>query len=95
MPARRLQLAPMPPPVGVPYSVHDRIAQFDRPMKITDLAPILGVSDDVLYRMVNQGDVPSMVIPGAGRKLVRFDPAAVAFWYRTHNTIQREMRKAS
>jgi excisionase family DNA binding protein len=62
-------------------------------MSVAQLAPILGVSDDVLYRMVREGKIPQLIIPG--RKVTRFDPASIVFWLRRHNPLLNQVQKAS
>jgi excisionase family DNA binding protein len=80
------------PPPGTPYSIHDAIAAHQGPMSVPQLAPILGVSDDVLYTMVRTGRIPQLIIPG--RTLIRFDPASVCHWLRRHNPILNQVKKA-
>lgn len=75
------------------YSIVDQIKRFREPMSVSDLAPILGVSDDVLYRMVRGGQIPQLIIPG--RKVTRFDPASIVFWLCKHNPLLNQVRRAS
>lgn len=75
------------------FSIVDQIRRFRQPMSVAQLAPILGVSDDVLYRMVREGNIPQLIIPG--RKVTRFDPASIVFWLRRHNPLLNQVQKAS
>ena len=75
------------------FSITAQIKRFRRPMSVSELAPILGVSDDVLYRMVRQGDIPQLIVPG--RRVTRFDPASIVFWLTKHNPILNQVQKAS
>jgi predicted DNA-binding transcriptional regulator AlpA len=75
------------------YSVVDQIRRHRGPMSVPDLAPILGVSDNVLYRMVRDGKIPQLIIPG--RKVTRFDPASIVFWLCKHNPLLNQVQKAS
>lgn len=89
-PVTRPEFAPTDAPV---YSVIDQIKQYRRPMSAAELAPILGVSDDVLYRMVRSGKVPQLIIPG--RKVTRFDPASIVFWLCKNNPLLNQVQRAS
>lgn len=75
------------------FSIVAQIKRFRQPMSVSDLAPILGVSDDVLYRMVRDGDIPQLIVPG--RRVTRFDPATIVFWLTKHNPILNQVQKAS
>lgn len=75
------------------FSVVDQIKRFRTPMSVSELAPILGVSDDVLYRMVREGRIPQLIVPG--RRVTRFDPASIVFWLCRHNPLLNQVRKAS
>lgn len=86
----RPEFAPTDAPV---YSVVDQIKRHRGPMSVTELAPILGVSDDVLYRMVRDGKIPQLIIPG--RKVTRFDPASIVWWLCKHNPLLNQVQKAS
>jgi len=84
------------PPVhddGAVFSVVDQIKAYRRPMSVAELAPILGRSEDALYRMVDKGDIPTFQIPGS-RKIV-FDPSSIVFWLMKHNPILKQVQKAS
>jgi predicted DNA-binding transcriptional regulator AlpA len=78
---------------GAVYSVIDQIKQHRGPMSVPQLAPILGVSDHVLYAMVRNGDIPQLIVPG--RTLIRFDPASIVFWLCKHNPLLKQVQKAS
>lgn len=78
---------------GEGLTIVDRIRQFRRPMSAAELAPILGVSEDVLYRMVRKGKIPQLVIPGS--RVTRFDPASIVFWLCKHNPLLNQVQKAS
>jgi excisionase family DNA binding protein len=75
------------------YSVVAQIKRHRRPMTVSELAPILGVSDDVLYRMVREGQIPQLIVPG--RRVTRFDPASIVFWLCKHNPLLNQVQKAS
>lgn len=67
----------MPVPSGNErLSVSERIASSKHALKINELASILGISADTLYKQAQRGDIPSIRIGG----LVRFDPRHVADW---------------
>jgi predicted DNA-binding transcriptional regulator AlpA len=67
------------------FSVIAHIKRHRKPMSVSELAPILGVSDGVLYRMVCEGDIPQLIVPG--RRVTRFDPASIVFWLCKHNPL--------
>lgn len=92
---RRSKYRPLPPAAvdGEVYSVVEQIKRHRGPMSVADLAPILGVSDHVLYAMVRNGDIPQLIVPG--RTLVRFDPASIVFWLCKHNPLLKQVQKAS
>jgi excisionase family DNA binding protein len=75
------------------FSIVAQIKRFRKPMSVSELAPILGVSEDVLYRMVRDGDIPQLIVPG--RRVTRFDPATIVFWLSKHNPILNQVQKAS
>jgi excisionase family DNA binding protein len=75
------------------FSVVAQIKRHRRPMSVSELAPILGVSDDVLYAMVRRGDIPQLIVPG--RRVTRFDPASIVFWLCKHNPLLNQVQKAS
>jgi len=89
--ARRKTLV-MPDPGGV-FSITDAIMRYRRPMSVDELAPLLDVSRDVLYRMVRDGKIPKLIMPG--HTVTRFDPATVCHWLRKHNPILNQVAKAS
>jgi excisionase family DNA binding protein len=78
---------------GQVYSIVDQIRRHRGPMSVAQLAPILGVSDDVLYRMVREGKIPQLIVPG--RRVTRFDPASIVFWLCRHNPLLHQVQKAS
>ena len=75
------------------FSIVAQIKRFHKPMSVSELAPILGVSDDVLYRMVRDAQIPQLIVPG--RRVTRFDPATIVFWLSKHNPILNQVQKAS
>lgn len=75
------------------FSIVAQIKRFRQPMSVDDLAPILGVSRNVLYRMVRDADIPQLIVPG--RRVTRFDPATIVFWLSKHNPILNQVQKAS
>jgi len=75
------------------FSVLDRVRSFEHAISVAELAPILGVSEDVLYRMVRDGKIPQLVLPG--RKVTRFDPATIVFWLLKNNPILNQVQRAS
>jgi excisionase family DNA binding protein len=75
------------------FSITAQIKRFRRPMSVSELAPILGVSDDVLYRMVRDAKIPQLIIPG--RRVTRFDPATIVFWLIKHNPVLNQVQRAS
>jgi len=78
---------------GQVYSIVDQIRRHRGPMSVSDLAPILGHSDDVLYRMVREGKIPQLIVPGS--TLIRFDPASIVYWLSKHNPLLKQVQKAS
>lgn len=75
------------------FSIIAAIKRFRRTMSVAELAPLLDVSEDVLYRMVRQGHIPQLIVPG--RRVTRFDPATIVFWLSKHNPILNQVQKAS
>jgi excisionase family DNA binding protein len=47
-------------------------------MKVSEVATVLGVSPQQIYKMAANGSIPSLRISGA----IRFDPGEVADWLR-------------
>lgn len=90
-PRVRPELAPVDD--GRVYSVVDQIKRYREPMSVAQLAPILGVSDNVLYAMVRKGDIPQLIVPG--RRVTRFDPASIVYWLCKHNPLLNQVQKAS
>lgn len=84
--------APYPDNDGV-FSIVAQIKRFRKPMSVSDLAPLLGVSEDALYRMVRNADIPQLIVPG--RRVTRFDPATIVFWLTKHNPVLNQVQKAS
>jgi excisionase family DNA binding protein len=75
------------------FSIVQQIKRFRKPMSVSELAPILGVSEDVLYRMVRDAQIPQLIVPG--RRVTRFDPASIVFWLCKHNPLLNQVQKAS
>jgi excisionase family DNA binding protein len=75
------------------FSIIAQIKRFRKPMSVSELAPILGVSEDVLYRMVRDAKIPQLIIPG--RRVTRFDPASIVYWLCKHNPLLNQVQKAS
>jgi excisionase family DNA binding protein len=65
-------------PSSAEGTIADRIAKIDHALRVTELAEILNVSRQFLYELAASGKLPSLRVGGA----VRFDPAAVAAWFR-------------
>jgi predicted DNA-binding transcriptional regulator AlpA len=78
---------------GQVYSIVGQIRRHRGPMSVADLAPILGHSDDVLYRMVREGKIPQLIVPGS--TVIRFDPASIVYWLCKHNPLLHQVQKAS
>lgn len=90
---RRSRTQPVLIDDGQVYSIVDQIKRHRGPMSVADLAPILGCSEDVLYRMVRDGKIPQLVVPG--RRVTRFDPASIVYWLCKHNPLLHQVQKAS
>lgn len=91
--SRNRKQPPLPDPGGV-FFIIDQVMRYRRLMTVPELAPLLNVSDDVLYAMVRRGDAPPpFVIPGS--TLIRFEPATVCYWLRKHNPILKQVQRAS
>jgi excisionase family DNA binding protein len=76
---------------GLVYSIVDQIKRHRSSMSVADLAPILGVSDDVLYRMVREGKIPQLILPGS--TVTRFDPASIVYWLCKHNPLLHQVSR--
>lgn len=92
MPSKRPQLTPQRDPAA-PFCILDKLASFRRPINVKEMADVFGIGEDSIYRMVNEGKMPTLILPGIAKKL--FDPASVSFWIQQHNTIFRKFWKAS
>lgn len=57
-------------------SIRQRIAQFKQALTVAQLADILGVSQETIYKETRKGIIPSMRIGGS----IRFCPEAVSEW---------------
>ncbi|MGH9615255.1 MAG: helix-turn-helix domain-containing protein [Acidobacteriaceae bacterium] len=55
-------------------------------LRVNDIAPILGVSTQQVYKMAARGQIPSFRVANS----VRFDPQEFAMWLRTRSS-QRSM----
>ena len=55
-----------------------KLESSERALKATELATILGVTRQHVYKMAAQGTIPSFRIGAA----VRFDPGLIAEWLR-------------
>jgi excisionase family DNA binding protein len=60
-----------------PMSVKDKLLAFDRPLTVEELAKILGVEEQQIYRAARKKDIPSFRV----LTLIRFDPVAVCEWF--------------
>jgi excisionase family DNA binding protein len=53
-------------------------------LRVRDVAPILGVSIQQVYKMAESGQIPSFRVASA----VRFDPEDLAIWLRNKNPVR-------
>jgi len=56
--------------------IRERLAAFDRAITAAELATLLAVQPDMLYKLARKGSIPHIRIGTA----VRFDPARIADW---------------
>ena len=56
----------------------DVIEKENRALSVRDVALLLGVSPQQIYRMAARGDIPSFRVANS----VRFDPHHIAAWLR-------------
>lgn len=66
-------------------TTEDRIELFDHALKAPELARLLGLSIQRLYKMAREHEIPSFRFGTA----VRFDPQAVADWLRKKSDTQK------
>jgi excisionase family DNA binding protein len=57
-------------------------------LRVRDVAPILGVSIQQVYKMAASGEIPSFKVASS----VRFDPEDFAAWLRDRNPIQAQFQ---
>jgi excisionase family DNA binding protein len=55
-----------------------QIMSFKRALTVGDVAELLAVSPDSIYRLVNSGEIPSFRVMSN----LRFEPGALAEWLR-------------
>jgi excisionase family DNA binding protein len=70
-------------------TLSDKIRQIDHVLKVGDLAPILAVSEDSLYRLVQMNRIPYFTIG----KSIRFDPEIIAAWLEKKTLIGKSNGK--
>lgn len=56
--------------------IRDRLAAYNGAITAAELATLLAVQPDTLYKLARKGDIPHMRIGSS----VRFDPKAIAEW---------------
>jgi excisionase family DNA binding protein len=59
-------------------------------MKVGEVAKVLGVSPQQIYKMAASGNIPSLRISGA----IRFDPGEVADWLRKKRPVVNPLASA-
>jgi excisionase family DNA binding protein len=59
-------------------------------LKVAEIAKLLGVTPQQIYKMAASGTIPSFRISGS----VRFDPDDVAEWLRTKQSFARTPRRS-
>jgi excisionase family DNA binding protein len=57
----------------------DIIESYTRLLSVSELTGLLGVSDETVYRMVREGQIPYVRVRGT----IKFDPKALADWLRS------------
>lgn len=74
------------------YSIVEEIESHKGLLTVNDMARIFDVSSNVIYKAIDDGKIPTLIVPFGGK---RFDPKTILFWIRKQNPILNLVQRSS
>jgi excisionase family DNA binding protein len=77
--------------MSLPYDIYAELATHHKPMTVTDVVNLTGLSKQSVYGFIKRGSLPALQF-GA---VIKLNPRDVGHWLESHQTTQPRYKLAA